>query len=69
MVDKLAQSQLVVRTVSPRDARARILSLTPSGEELREPLLDGLIAVTPLAFLSSTEQIQLTSILQKLGAS
>lgn len=66
VVDKLAQSRLVVREVNPRDARARILRLTHAGEELRRQLLDGLITVTPLAYLSKAEQKQLLDILEKL---
>ena len=68
IVDKLANSQLVVREVSPRDARARILRLTRSGEELRQRLVDGLITVTPLSSLSHSEQTGLLHVLRRLGA-
>lgn len=68
IADKLEHSGLAARHVNPRDARSRILSLTPAGLELRQRLLDGLIRVSPLAALSRTERAQLVLILRKLGA-
>lgn len=41
VVDRLEQKGLVARVVSPRDKRARVLSLTPAGAAV----LDGLVPV------------------------
>lgn len=65
--DKLERSGLAVREVSPHDSRARVLTLTDAGSQLRHRLLDGLTAVSPVAALSPADQADLHRLLSKLG--
>lgn len=67
VIDRMEAKGLVLRTVSPRDRRAKLLSLTPQGQELlhtSRPVVEAL-QVDILAPLSATEQVQFLALARK----
>lgn len=66
---KLEQAGLTTREVNPDDARARVLTLTGAGHELRARLLDRLRRESPFGVLARDEQHQLAHLLTRLTGS
>ena len=69
-VDRLERLNLVLRTVSPTDLRAKIVSLTSAGRQLIERLREGHQARLRmiLSGLSDEEQGELQRLLEKFSA-
>ncbi len=70
-VDAAARLGLLDRAVDPRDARARLVALTPAGRDRLAAVLDGQRARlrASLAGWSGAEVTALTGLLRKLGES
>jgi MarR family transcriptional regulator, 2-MHQ and catechol-resistance regulon repressor len=69
-VDRLESRGLVARGAHPTDRRARIVRLTPEGEEQAANLFGGHKSAMDLAAsrLSKAERMELIALLKKLGA-
>lgn len=67
VVDRLEQRGLLTREVSPRDRRARVLSLTPEGLALRDRLIPLVRAMQPdlLPGLTEAERAQFVALAAK----
>lgn len=65
VVDRLEESGHVVRRPHPDDRRARLVELTPSGEELRTEVLAHLMLDSPLEALDDAEVEQLSALLRR----
>jgi DNA-binding MarR family transcriptional regulator len=63
---KLEEKGLAVRAPHPADGRVRTLVLTEAGGKVRERLLAGASARSPLAVLAEREQQQLQRLLDKV---
>src|SRR5258705_6367450 len=70
-VDRLESRGLVARGAHPTDRRARIVRLTPEGEDQAAKLFSGHKSAMDLAGsrLSKAERVELIELLKKLGAS
>jgi DNA-binding MarR family transcriptional regulator len=68
VVDRLYERELLSRTEDPRDRRAKILQVTPSGRRLREAFVAELFDDVPgMAALSRTQVADLRRLLAKLS--
>src|SRR5437660_12837484 len=69
-VDRLESRGLVARGAHPTDRRARIVRLTPEGQEQAAKLFGGHKSAMDLAAnrLSKAERVELIKLLKKLGA-
>lgn len=65
VVDKLEQQGLVLRSPHPTDRRAKQLSLTTSGRELRERLVEQVEGGTLVTGLSEHEQRTLIALIKQ----
>ncbi len=70
-VDRLESRGLVARGAHPTDRRARIVRLTPEGQEQAAKLFGGHKGAMDLVAnrLSKAERVELIELLKKLGAS
>jgi DNA-binding MarR family transcriptional regulator len=65
LADRLEERRLVERRPDPVDRRVKNLAITPAGVAVRERLVHGAVAESPLSRLSATEQRQLNRLLGK----
>jgi DNA-binding MarR family transcriptional regulator len=70
IVDRLETRGLVERRSAPNDRRVRVLALTPSGEDVRERVLERMTdPPEPIRMLSRADQRALRDILRRaIGA-
>lgn len=68
-VDRLEKKGLIIRKLTPKDRRAKVLELTPDGKQLIETAFQRHAAEleAAMASLNSTERRQLHRLLKKLG--
>lgn len=68
VIDRMERQGLVVRRPHPSDRRAKMLSLTPSGNSCRRNVLDALSREAPIDSLSPRDQTVLLDLLRKATA-
>ncbi len=68
LVDRLEERGLVTRTMSDRDRRIKLISITPKGAELRRQLERAVVERTPWATMSDSELRQTMRFMSKVLA-
>ncbi|MGF6882455.1 DNA-binding MarR family transcriptional regulator [Nocardia sp. GAS34] len=69
LADRLQEKGLITREIDPANRRAKIVSLTERGLEIRRQLGIAMLTRSPVAHLSTAEQRQLNRLLTKGRAS
>ncbi|MBU3065149.1 MarR family transcriptional regulator [Nocardia sp. NEAU-G5] len=65
LADRLQEKGLITREIDPANRRAKIVSLTERGLEIRRRLGIAMLTRSPVTHLSTTEQRQLNRLLSK----
>ncbi len=68
LVDRLEERGLVTRTMSARDRRIKLISITPKGAKLRRQLERAVVERTPWASMSDSDLRQTMRLVSKLMA-
>ncbi|MEK7153293.1 MAG: MarR family transcriptional regulator [Patescibacteria group bacterium] len=66
IIDRLVAQQLVMRQESERDRRAKLLQLTPKGQQMMDEIIARLPEVVGCTKLNSTERETMHAIITKL---